>query len=472
METHRPLEPSTDQMRLLVERSLDRIVAHVESLPEQPAFDLDGATELARAMAEELPEQGCELDALLDRIFAAVPKSFNAAGPGYLAYIPGGGLFESAVADLISSAVNRYVGVFAAAPALVRMELNVVGWLCRIVGYPAGAGGTLTSGGSLGNFTAVFTARKLSGEPDLRRLVLYASDQAHHSVVRAADLAGIPLANIRSVPCDAAFRMRTDALREAIASDRRNGLRPMMIVASAGTTNSGAVDDLEAIADLARDEHLWLHVDAAYGGFFMLTERGRRAMRGIERADSIVLDPHKGLFVPYGTGAVIVRDVSKLRQAHSIHADYLPPMQSDADLVDPCEVSPELSRPFRGLRVWLPVRLHGIGAFREALDEKLDLTGLATEELRRMPEIEIVAEPQLSLVAFRLKRARMSGEALDELNRRFLDAINAKKRVMLTGTMLRGTFALRICVLSFRTHRDRIEAALEDIRAAIAEVRG
>jgi aromatic-L-amino-acid decarboxylase len=224
------------------------------------------------------------------------------------------------------------------------------------------------------------------------------------------------------------------------------------------------------LADLAAREKLWLHVDAAYGGFFLLTARGRAAMRGIARADSVTLDPHKGLFLPYGTGALVVRDGDALRRTHDLHAEYLPARPPDRDFVDWSEVSPELSRPFRGLRVWLPVKLLGLAPFRRALDEKLDLAAAAAEALRVIPGIQMVAEPQLSLLAFRLVRPGLDAAALDALNRALLTRINARGRVYLTGTMAHGRFVLRICVLSFRTHQDRMTQALEDIRQALAEV--
>jgi aromatic-L-amino-acid decarboxylase len=217
-------------------------------------------------------------------------------------------------------------------------------------------------------------------------------------------------------------------------------------------------------------EGLWLHVDAAYGGFFLLTAEGLRTLAGISRADSVVLDPHKGLFLPYGTGSLLVRNRDTLRRAHALSADYMPPMQDDPDFVDFNLVSPELSRDWRGLRVWLPIAMHGIGAFRRNLEEKLELTRWATRELETIPGIEIVARPQLSIVAFRLARPDLDAESENALNRRFLEAVNDRRRVYLTGTMLGPRFALRICVLSFRTHRDRMEQGLEDVRAAAEEI--
>lgn len=466
-----PLELSGGDMRRLVDAAMDRLVPHVESLPDQPSWDLDGADRLARSLAEPMPEAAAPVDDVLELLFdRAIPKSYNTAGPGYLAYIPGGGVFHSAVADLIAAAVNRYVGVWLASPALVQLEMNVVRWFCDLVGYPPAARGVLTSGGSLANFSAIVTARRALLPDDFLHGTLYVSDQVHHSVQRAASLAGFPAAAVREVPSDEAFRLRPDELERMIAADAAAGRAPFMVVASAGTVNTGAVDDIEAVAEVAARRKLWLHVDGAYGGFFLLTARGRRAMRGIERADSVTLDPHKGLFLPYGTGSLLVRDGAALARAHALGGAYLPAMRDSAEFVDFCQLSPELSRDFRGLRVWLPFKLAGARAFRDSLDEKLDLAAWATEQLRTIEGVRIVAPPQLSLVAFRLEREGLTDQALNRINRELLDRVNARRRVYLTGTTVRGQFVVRICVLSFRTHLDRMRQALEDIRAAVAQL--
>ncbi len=458
-------------MRRLVDAAMDRIVAHVTSLGEQPAQHTEGAAEFSRQLIEPMPEKGSEYEGLLDFLFdEAIPRTFNAAGPGYLAYVPGGGLFHAAIADLIADSVNRYVGVFAAAPVLVQLEANVIRWFNEIVGLPAGSGGVLTSGGSLANLTAIVTARRTRLPENFLSGRLYCSDQIHHSFQKSAILAGFPAEAIREIPTDSRFCIRIDALKEAIAADRAAGLQPFLVAGSAGTTASGAVDDLSELANVAKRESLWFHVDGAYGAFFMLTDRGRRIMKGIERADSIILDPHKSLFLPFGTGALLVRDASLLRRAHSTHADYMPTMQDDADLVDFCEISPELSRDFRGLRVWLPMKMFGAGVFRDQLEEKLDLAEWAAAELRGIEGIELLAEPQLSIAAFRLTRDGLRESGLDTLNRELLERINRRQRVMLTPATLDGKFAIRICIVSFRTHRDRVEMAIEDIRASVAEL--
>jgi aromatic-L-amino-acid decarboxylase len=469
---HHPLEPTAREMKEMAAQAMERIARFIETLPEQPASDMDGAEALARALSAPMPEHGAPLAPILDLLFdRAAPKAFNTAGPGYLAYIPGGGLFEAGLADLIADAVNRFTGIWAPAPLLVQLEADVLRWLCGIVGYGPASTGFLTTGGSLANLSALITARHEKLGESFGDGAMYVSDQAHHSVRKAARLAGFPEKCVRAVPVDDRFRLRPDALLARLAEDRAAGLRPFLIVASAGTTNTGAVDPLADLADIAAREGLWLHVDGAYGGFFVLTERGRRALAGIERADSITLDPHKGMFLPYGTGCLLAKDGGTLRRAHSMPADYLPVMQENAARIDFSEISPELSRDYRGLRVWLPLQLRGTRAFATALDEKLDLAEWAHEALRAIDGIEIVAAPQLSLVGFRLRRPGLEGEALDDLNRDLLARINARKRVYLSATTAAGRFVLRICVLSFRTHRERMEMALEDIRAAVTELR-
>jgi aromatic-L-amino-acid/L-tryptophan decarboxylase len=465
------LELSVEDMRRLVAQVLDYIVPHIESLPHQPSVDIEGGTEMARGLVEPLPEEGQPYPELLDLLFRRViPKSFNTAGPGYLAYIPSGGIFHAAVADLITDAVNRYMGLWVTAPGLAQLEANVIRWFCDIVGYPSSARGLLTTGGSLANFSALLTARRERLPENFLSGTLYVSDQTHHSVQKAALLAGFPPGNIREIPSDAQFRIHVDVLEQAIAKDRNAGCTPFLIVGNAGTTNTGAVDDLTALADLAQRENLWLHVDAAYGGFFLLTRHGRILMEGIHRADSITLDPHKGLFLPYGTGSLLVRDGAALKRAHNVAATYLPATEDDPDLVDFSQMSPELSRGFRGLRVWLPMKMHGIAPFRHNLQEKLELAWWATEELRKISGMEIIAEPQLSIVAFRLVRPGLDTDALNQLNRELLQRINARKHVYLSGTMLHGRFVIRICVLSFRTHFDRMQICLDDIRAAVSSV--
>ena len=466
------LEPSIEAMGQMVDTVMGRLAPHVAGLGGQPAsYDLSLGPGAAQRLSEPaLPQSGSSLEALLSLVFdEAIPVSFNAAGPSYMGYIPGGGLFEAALGAFIAAAINRYVGVWLAAPGLVQLEANVLRWFCHLVGYPPEAMGTLTSGGSIANLSALIAARRDKLGEDFLDGVVYASDQTHYSIHKAATMAGLRRSNLRTIPTDSRQRIRLDALKDALAADRSRGLAPFLLVGNAGTTNTGAVDDLSALADLAQAEGLWFHVDAAYGGFFMLTNRGKDLMKGIDRADSITLDPHKGLFLPFGTGALLARDRRTLERAFDDTGDYMPGFQVEDTHVDFCRISPELSRSFRGLRIWLPLKLHGIGPFRDCLEEKLDLTQRATDALSHMPGVEIVAPPQLSVVAFRAAPAGLTHAEHNTLNRRWLDLINQRQRTFLTGTLLEGRFVLRICVLSFRTHADRVDTALADVEAALAE---
>jgi aromatic-L-amino-acid/L-tryptophan decarboxylase len=443
------------------------LMQFIEGLPEAPASDLEELTEAASAFRESPPEEGTAFRELMDRVGAATGKGFLTPGPGYLAYIPGGGLWAAAVADFVAAGVNKYVGVWNAAPPLAQIEATAIRWLCDLFGYPAEARGILTSGGSLSSLSAIVTARRAKLPEEFLDGTIYVTDQVHASVTKSAVVAGFPQRAVRTVPRDDQLRMDPGALQEMVRRDRAGDARPFLVVPSAGTTNTGVVDPLAHVADVAAEEDLWMHVDAAYGGPFQLTDRGREAFSGIERADSITLDPHKAMFLPYGTGALLVRDGSRLREAHSVHAEYLQDLAEEEEIPNFTDYSPELSRDFRGLRLWLPIKLHGLRAFREALDEKLDLTRFLYDELKQADGFELPWHPEVTVVAFRY--TPHSGDA-DEFNRRLLERVNASRRVFLSSTMIEGRFVIRACIVSHRTHRDRIEEAAEIIRKAAADL--
>lgn len=468
MHEDRSLELDGSAYAELVGQVVAWLSPFLDGLADEPARYPGDAVAAARAKRSGVPEGGRAIEEVLAELFEEVfPHGLNPAHPGFMAYIPGGGQPYAGVADLVSSTVNRYVGTWFAAPVAAQLEANVVRWFCTWVGYGEDAGGVLTSGGSLANLVATVTARRERLGDDIERGVVYTSDQAHASVQRAALVAGIAPERVRSVPSDDRYRLDVEALAAAIAEDRSAELEPFLVVAAAGTTNTGAVDPLPRLADLCETERLWLHVDAAYGGFFVLTAEGRARLAGMERADSITLDPHKTLFLPYGTGAVLVRDREALGRAHALEADYLPAREHD-DLWDFSELSPELTRPFRGLRVWLPLQLHGLAPFRANLEEKWALARLACERLRALAGLEIVAEPELSLFAFRVSGPDRATR--DRRTKALLEAVNARGRVHLSGTRLRDGFVARVCIVVFRTHREHVEAMVEDVEAALAEL--
>jgi len=464
------LEYTAGQMHALLTAVAERCIDHVASLPLQPIVGDVDAAEFCRRMQEGAPEHGTALEPLLDQLFHDyIPRSFTAPGPGYLAYIPGGGVFPAALADFIADTTNRYTGLWPAAPALVQLEANALDWLRDWMGFPPSTRGLFTSGGSMATFNAILCARERHLGSDIRQGVLYTSDQAHHCVMKAAKLAGIMPDRVRALPCDEAYRLPLDALHSAVARDRAAGLMPFCVVSTAGTTNTGAVDPLDAIADLCQAERLWHHIDGAYGAFFQWCEETRPVLQGLSRADSLTLDPHKGMFLPYGTGALLVRDGAALRAAHEATADYMPAIPDQ--LYDPSQHGPELSRGFPGLRVWLTVKLYGAAAYRAAVSEKRVLAIDAYRRVAALPGIVIDAEPELSLFAFHVTWPGATLAEEDAATRALMERTTARGRIMVSGAAARGRYLGRVCVLNFRTHTEQIDMLIEDMSAALAEVR-
>jgi len=473
------LEPNAATRRAWLDAAARTAFAHLESLGDHSAEAGSPAPAPDLPVFTEAPLEG-GMEAALAIVATAARDAVPATSPGFFGYIPGGGIYATAVADFVADVFNRYTGVAEAAPDLARLEHAVLSWLAGQFGYPSRARGLFTSGGSLATLAAVVAAREkhLGAASDLRLAVGYTSAQAHASIAGAFRVAGVPSENLRAVPVDDTFRMHPDRLREMAVADRAAGLRPFVVIAAAGTTNTGAVDPLPEISAVCAELDLWLHIDAAYGGAFVLCEAGKARLAGIEAADSITFDPHKGLFLPYGTGCLLFRDGVPAR-AGAGDASYLRDLrlgEAQADVPGASAFGLELTRPFRGLRLWLPLMAHGVAPFRAALAEKLELAGVFHHGLRELARdgvpIEIVAEPQLTVIPFRL--SRRPAEPMEDWNGRnaaFLAAINARRRSFLSSTLLPSAdgeaLTLRVCILSFRTHRRQIDDCLEDVRRAV-----
>lgn len=455
-----PLEPSSAQMRALTEQVLDLLVGAVEDLDRVPATSADPGAALLAEVSRPPPELPGDIAGLLNLVKRAGRASLETAGPSDLSYIPGGGIFTSALAGFLASGLNRYTGKAAAAPALVAMEQSVLRWMCDLFGFPADAQALLTTGGSMANLIALTAARTRHAGGQVDRATVYVGEHAHGSITKAARIAGLARDHVRVVRSTANLQVDVAHLQDRLREDRRNGLIPICVVAAAGTTDTGTIDPLVELGAVAQREGVWFHVDAAYGGLFQLTERGRSRLQGIGTADSITLDPHKAMFLPFGTGALVVRSKAALQQAFSEPAPYLQDLPSADPLPDFDSLSPELTREFRGLRVWLPLHLHGVGAFRQQLDEKLDLADEAYRFLAADPRIEVPRPADLTVVVFRLRGADDAGQL------RFLARIHHSQRVRLSSTRIGGAVHLRLAILSVRTHADRVREALDIISRA------
>jgi len=457
----RNLDPDATQRMQWREAASAYTERFLEALSELPAYR-PGFGDPAGALAQPFAEEPADIAQLLAILEAEVDTpGINPASPGAFGYIPGGGLYPAALGDFLADVANRYAGVFFAAPGAVRLEMQLIGWLAGLVGYPPEtAGGDLTSGGSIATLSAIVAAREAHDvrTADLPRRTVYLSEQSHHSVRKALRLAGLEECVHRIIDVDERRRMDADTLAARIEADRRAGLEPWFVVATAGSTDAGAVDPLDTIAGIAAAQGLWLHVDAAYGGAFLLCEPGQRSLAGIERSDSTVIDPHKGLFLPFGSGALLVRDRNRLAAANRYHASYMQDAARPDVELSPADLSPELSRPFRGLRLWLPLKLFGLAPFRAALEEKLLLARHFHARLGERRHWEVGPEPDLSVVTYRYLPER--GDA-DDFNRRLAAAVQNDGRIFISSTRLDGRFTLRLAILNFRTHFEQVELALE-----------
>ena len=455
-----PLELNGEQMQEMGQAAVDFITSFVDGLEASPANGLRADPHLREALLCGPEESASDFGVLLELFKAAASLAVETAGPRFVAYVPGGGLFASALAEFLARSVNRFTGHRDMAPELVAMEYGVLRWLCREFGFPDTAGGVVTTGGSVATLSAIVAARSQRLGEDFANGTLYVTDYTHDCVGKAARIAGFRADRVRKVRSTDDLRMDIDHATQMIAQDRKAGLRPFFLVANAGTTHTGTVDTISDLAALAAREGLWFHVDGAYGGFFQLTERGQAKLKGIESADSIVLDPHKGLFLPYGTGILLARDTTPLRAAHDVTGAYMQDLSGDKSLPDFDELGPELTREFRGLRLWLPLCLHGVDAFRQALDEKLNLAARAYGALIQDDELELPWKPDLSTVAFRLR----SGD--NDANLDLRNRINATNRMFLSTAEVNGRVMLRLCILSHRTHKEHIDDMVGIINSA------
>jgi glutamate/tyrosine decarboxylase-like PLP-dependent enzyme len=448
----RQLDPSSDVINAWMAELGEFTHRYLAELDRQPASAEQDVGQVRPGFKEQGETFSKALALLKEHVLSS---GFNASSGRFMGYVPGGGIPTAAIGDFLAALTNRYAGVYAASPGAGEIENECLRWMRNLVGYPASGWGTLQSGGTLATLTALVAARDTRPADEWRRGVAYATSETHHAFQKCLKIIGLGSMKVTLVATDEAHRMSVAALKGQIAADRAAGLDPWIVCISAGTTNTGAVDPIEELLAVAREEGLWGHVDAAYGGFFLLTERGKELMRGISEADSIVLDPHKGLFLPYGCGAVLVKDAAKLRNAFASSADYLADVEGQGGL-SASDYSPEGTRHFRGLRLWLSLTVSGLENYRAALEEKMLLAEYAFERLQTIEGIEVAPRPELSCVAFR-------AAAGDAATKDLLERIVKTRKAYASSTRIDERLYIRFCILNFRTHREHVDQALAEV---------
>ncbi len=472
-----PLQLSHEDMKALGTQALDLVIEHFETNRENAVAVTIPRAETEQMLRTPLPETATPVRELIDILARDVfPNALKSDHPRFYAFVPSPTNFVSVIGDLLISGHNLFAGHWMAASAAGQIEINVIDWLNELVGFPAKAGGgILVSGGSMANLSAIATARESRlGGPN-EKAIVYCSDQTHSSMAKGLRILGFRPEQKRTIATDDGYRLSVPALEAAIAADRAAGLVPFCVVANAGTTNTGAVDPLGAIADVCAREKLWLHVDGAYGAAAVITERGKKALSGMERADSVTLDPHKWLFQPYELGCLLVRDSTTLQKAFRVededHADYLEDVtrwvKNDVNFYE-CGV--QLTRSFKALKLWLSMRAFGLGEFRRAIEIGFEMADHAERTLRAAGTWEITTPSQMGVVTFRWMDSGKSAAQIDAITRETVDLMRRDGYALVMSTALSGRPVLRLCPINPATNREEIEETISRLGKFSAEV--
>jgi aromatic-L-amino-acid decarboxylase len=462
------LDLDPEAMRQAAYQVVDYLVERISNIRMRTLGEELRREETEKILREPLPENPSRFQDVFE-IFARdiAPNTISLDHPRFFAFIPSSPNFVSVLADFLAAGTNVFAGTWLESSGPSQVELLVIDWFKEMLGLPAEAAGLLVSGGSVANLTALAVARRAVLNDRTERAVVYLSDQTHTSIDRGLRLLGIQAGQLQRIPVDSQYRVLPDALAEQISADRAKGLHPMAVIANAGATSTGAVDPLAEIAQVCRENSLWFHVDAAYGGFAALTKRGRQLLTGIEYADSLVLDPHKWLYCPFEVGCVIVRRGDLMRETFRILPEYMQDVAREKQEVNFCDYGLQLTRSFRALKVWMALKTFGAARFREVIDQCLDLTEYASLLFQRSPRFEIVTPPSLGVFTFRYCSEQLPQaedrreEHLNRLNEALMARIISSRSLMLSSTRLGTQHVLRFCVLNHRTRKNDILESCE-----------
>ena len=459
------LELTSEEMRSLGYRIVDQIVEHFETLASKPVMRVSPRAELEAELREPLPEGPTPVDGLLDQLRRVVwPNIGNVQHPRFFAFIPSPSNFVSVMADALAAGFNPFAGNWLEGSGPAQLELVTIDWLREMCGLPETAGGLFVSGGSMANLTALAAARRVTLDERSDNAVVYFSDQTHNSIGKALRVLGFAREQIRALPSDDNFRLPVESLRRAVSEDRAGGKRPFLIIANAGTTNTGAVDPLNQLADLCERENLWLHVDGAYGAAACLSERGRKLLTGIERADSLSLDPHKWLFQPFEIGCVLTRDARLLKNTFHTMAGILEDTKrAEEEEINYYDYGVQLTRGFRALKLWLSIKTFGAAAFREAIDSGFEMAEFAESLLRQSDCWRIISPATFGIVTFIFVAEDCSESEIGEIHRRMVEAMAEDGFAFANSTTLRGQTVMRLCTINPRTTEDDVRATIKQL---------
>lgn len=467
------LEMDPEAMRRLGHRAIDLLVERYRALPEAAPWRGGTRKELEPLFREACPEAGRSPEEVMRRAVEEIlPRAGRIDHPRFFAFVPSSPTWTAVLGDLLATGFNVFQGTWLESAGPSQIELVVLDWFREWLGMPEGAGGLFTSGGSAANLVAAVAAREAAGAPEYP--AVYLGDQTHSSMARACRIAGFRERDIRSVPSDDGFRLDPVAFGRALDEDLAAGRTPVLVAANGGATNTGAVDPLNALADLCDERGVWLHVDAAYGGFAVLTPEGRRALDGIGRARSVTLDPHKWLFQPYETGCLMVRDPAELEAAFRVFPEYLQDTELGGEHPNFGDRGIQLTRAFRALRVWMSLQVHGRAAHAAAVAAGIGLAATAERRILVADDLELLSPASLGIVCFRARPENGPDDEgeIEALNREVQDRIVAEGTAMMSSTRLRGRYSLRLCILNYRSREEDVVATLERIRALAREVAG
>ena len=470
------LEPSADEIREWSDSVTQFIIEYLGGLRDRPVYRQTSSRELRSEFDSKLPIQGSDFESLLKTFRdTVVPFSRQNAHPRMFGYVQSPGTPIGAFADLLASTLNANLTIWRSAPAPVELERVTIDWIRQILGFPPDAGGLFVSGGSMANLAALAAARQTKSD-SLGRLRMYASTATHFSITKAAALLGIGQGNVRHVAVDERCKMRLDDLVAKITADLEAGYIPFCVVGNAGTVDTGAVDSLGEIREIANRFQLWMHVDGSYGAFAILADSARKLFAGMEQADSIALDPHKWLYLPVDVGCVIYRNPEFAHAAFAHEAEYTRMFGEQADEAFVCwDYGPELSRRFRALKVWMLLKGVGLDRLRNAIESNLASARYLESMVQASDDFEMVAPVELSIFCFRHVPAQLrnkSAEQIDQFNERLLVALQRDGSSYLSNTTLAGRFALRGCVLNYRTTLRDMEILLDDLRRVAKSLPG